>query len=63
MEKTQWKALYDFCNEIGGITPDQLVLQLKEIGSIDKDVTPKTLDKYCKDTSYNGMMAFLRSSY
>lgn len=63
MEKSQWKALYDFCEEVGGITPGQLISQLKEMRVVDRETNPKNLDKYCKGTSYKEMMDFLRSSY
>lgn len=63
MEKEQWRAIYQFCEEVGGITPGQLVSQLKELKVVDKDVTPKTLDRYCKSNSYKEMLNFLRESY
>lgn len=62
MEKSQWKALYDFSNEVG-LTPGQLVSQLKELKVIDRNTTVKTLDNYVKGTSYIEMMNFLRESY
>ena len=62
MEKSQWKALYDFSNEVG-INPGQLVSQLKELKVVDKNTTPQTLDRYCKEPTYKAMMEFLRESY
>jgi hypothetical protein len=62
MEKAQWKALYDFSNEVG-LNPGQLVSQLKEMGIVDKETTPKNLDRYCKGTSYTEMINFLRENY
>lgn len=57
MEKAQWKALYDFSDEVG-LTLGQLVSQLKELNVVDKTTTPKTLDKYCKEPTYKAMMDF-----
>lgn len=62
MEKPQWKALYDFSDEVG-LTPNQLVSQLKEMQIVDRSTTPKNLDKYCKEPTYKAMIEFLRESY
>ena len=62
MEKQQWKALYDFSNEVG-LKPFQLVSQLKELKVLDPTDTVSTLDRYCKGDSYKEMMDFLRSNY
>ena len=62
MDKQQFKAIYDFSNEVG-LTPPQLLSQLKELRVVEKSTTLRDLDKYCKDSSYQAMINFLRSSY
>ena len=62
MDKVQWRAIYDFCDEVG-FTPNQLLTVLKELGVVDRGLRVNELDRYPKDKSYKAMIEFLRGSY
>lgn len=58
MTKTQWKALYDFCEEFG-CTTQELLEELKENGTVPNTARLSELSDYVSGTSYDAMIEYL----
>lgn len=59
MNKKQWKAVYDFCEEEGYESPHELLRELKGCGLIDARDTLDDLGYYPQDETYEGMKEWL----
>jgi hypothetical protein len=59
MNKKQWKAIYDYCEEEGYDTPNELLRELKACGVVDSRSNLEDLGEYPQDTSYESMMEWL----
>lgn len=59
MNKKQWKAVYDYCNENGYDRPSELLRDLKAQGVVDRNDTLDNLGEYPNDDSYDSMKEWL----
>lgn len=59
MTKAQWKALYDFRDEMGYCGTYEVLTALKSAGAIDRNDTLEDLGDYDESGSYDGMTNFL----
>ena len=59
MNKKQWKAVYDYCNDNGYDKPNDLLFELKAFGIVERDATLDDLARYPKDGSYDSMIEWL----
>lgn len=62
MNKKQWKAVYDYCDENGYESPRELLQELKGFGVIDRRDTLDDLGEYPQDGSYDKMKEWLEES-
>ena len=62
MNKKQWKAVYDYCDENGYEGPRELLQELKGCGVINRSDTLDDLGEYPQDETYNGMLKWLEES-
>ncbi len=58
MTKTQWKAIYDYCEDNCYVNPYELLKELKEVGAVDRQTEVDEIGDYADD-SYDGMIEFL----
>lgn len=58
MTKSQWAAVYHFCDEFG-CSPRELLDELKESGVVDRSAKLADLGEYPAEPSYDAMMMFL----
>lgn len=61
MTKAQWKAVLDFCRE-NCISKNELLFELKQNGTVDRNARIEDLAGYTDGTSYNEMMRFLEKN-
>lgn len=59
MNKSQWKALYDFVEDMGYCGKHEVLRELKLKGSIAINDTFEDLGEYDQSGTYEGMMNFL----
>ena len=59
MNKAQWKALYDYRDDMGYSGAYEVLKALKYAQAIDKNDTLEDLGEYDKSGTYDGMMEFL----
>lgn len=62
MTKAQWKALYDYCEDVGYSGKHEVLIALKQVGAIDMRDTIADLGEYDQSGTYDGMMKFLTES-
>lgn len=62
MNKKQWKAVYDFCEENGFERPSELLQDLKMKGVVDKQDTMDDLVYYPHGSSYDDMYNWLQEN-
>ena len=62
MNKKQWKAVYDYCDENGYESPRELLQELKGCGVIDRSDTLDDLGEYPQDETYKGMLKWLEEN-
>ena len=59
MTKAQWSAVYDYCAEYGYDTPQELLKDLKENGTVERSTTLSNLNEYVNGKTYDDMYQFL----
>ena len=59
MNKQQWKAIYDFCNEYGYDDPLEVLKDLRKKQVVDKYDGWNEIDLAYPVLSYDGMINFL----
>ena len=59
MTKSQWKAIYDYCENNFYVNPYELLKELKEVGAVDRQAEVVDLSDYADGESYDGMIRFL----
>lgn len=62
MNKEQWKAVYDFCEENFFERPSDLLEVLRENGTIPNNSNLKDFGDYDESGTYKGMMKFLKAN-
>lgn len=61
MTKAQWKAIYDYCDELG-YTRAELLQELKANGTVDEDTRLENLGDCVKVKDYDTMLKFLEDN-
>lgn len=62
MNKAQWKAIYDFCEENGYYDKNEVLQALKGNGTINYRDTFDDLARYPKNGTYEAMIDFLNEN-
>lgn len=61
MNRAEWKAVYDYCNEYN-IPASKLLVELKNNGTIDRRDTLEDLGRYVNKHTYDAMIIFLEEN-
>lgn len=62
MNKAQWKAIYDFCEDNGCYCASDLLKALKSNGTLNFRDTFEDLARLPKNNTYEAMIDFLNES-
>jgi hypothetical protein len=61
MNKAEWAAVYDYCNEYA-CTRAELLKELKTNGTIRREDSIEDLGEYVRQHTYDDMIRFLEES-
>ena len=61
MNKAEWKAVYDYCEEYN-IPKSALLKELKCNGTVDRGDTLEDLGQYVNKHTYDAMITFLEEN-
>lgn len=59
MNKAQWKALHDYCEDVGYENSSELLYDLKRQGVVHKLATVQDIADYVDGNGYDDMYEFL----
>ena len=59
MNKAQWKALHDYCEDVGYENSSELLHDLKANGTVSQRATVQEIAEYVDGNTYDDMYEFL----
>lgn len=62
MNKAQWKAIYDFCEDYGYYNPSEILQSLKSNGVLNFRDTMEDLARLPINSTYEAMIDFLNEN-
>ena len=62
MTKVQWRAIYDYCDEYGFDSLNDLLAVLRANGTVERDTTLSELGYYVNGKTYDDMYLFLEEN-
>ena len=62
MNKSQWKAIYEFCDDCGYESPRAVLAELKANGTVERNTQLVELGEYANGNTYDDMYKFLEEN-